>query len=84
MKRWIAPMLLAAALAGCGGGSSNSTVTVPPPPPPPPATTSFTSFVHTELAQTSESTEPEDVNDVMFTFPDEDNPAAFDDVLGGP
>ena len=84
MKRLIAPMLIAAALAGCGGGSSNSTVTVPPPPPPPPTTTSFTTFVHTELAQTSETTEPEDVNGVTFTFPDDDNPAAFDDVLGGP
>jgi len=84
MKRLIAPTLIAAALAGCGGGSSNSTVTVPPPPPPPPATTSFTTFVHTELAQTSETTEPEDINEVTFTFPDDDNPAAFDDVLGGP
>ena len=84
MKRLLASILIAAALAGCGGGSSNSTVVTPPPPPPPPTTTNFTTFVHAELAQTSDATEPEDVNDVMFTFPDDDDPTAFDDVLGGP
>lgn len=84
MKRTLAPILIAAALVGCGGGSSNSSNTPPPPPPPPPAATSLTTFVHTELAQTSDGTQPDDINDVMFSFPDDDNPAAFDDVLGGP
>ncbi|MGH8171497.1 MAG: hypothetical protein ACREPX_00025 [Rhodanobacteraceae bacterium] len=84
MNRFCAIALFAAVLAGCGGSNSNSSVTPPPPPPPPPTTTSFTTFVHTELAQTSNASEPENVNDVMFTFPDDDDPTAFDDVLGGP
>jgi len=84
MKRTLASLLIAAALAGCGGGSSNSSNTPPPPPPPPPAATSLTTFVHTELAQTSDVTQADDINEVMFAFPDDDNPAAFDDVLGGP
>ena len=77
---------LALALGGCGGSNSNSTTQVPPPPPPPPppATTSFTSFVGTVLASTSDTTEPVDVNGVNFTFPDNDNPAAFNNVVGSP
>lgn len=82
----IASMTLAfgVLLAGCGGGSSNSSPPPPPPPPPPPTTTSFTSFVHTELAATSDTSEPDDINGENFTFPDDTNPAAFDDVVGGP
>lgn len=73
-----------ALLAGCGGGHSNN-----PTPPDgggttPPTTVSFTAFVHTQLAATSETTQPADVNGVDFTFPDDNNPAAFDDVVGGP
>lgn len=88
MKRY-SPVFIGAAMAlvlgGCGGGNSNSPT--PPPPviaPPPPLTTSFTSFVHTQLAATSETSQPVDVNGVTFSFPDDDNPAAFNDVLGTP
>ena len=88
MKRY-SPVFIGAAVAlvlgGCGGGNSNSPT--PPPPvitPPPPVTTSLTSFVHTQLAATSETSQPVDVNGVTFSFPDDDNPAAFNDVLGTP
>ena len=74
---------IAVLLQGCGGGHSNSS-TPPPVTPPPPATTSFTTFVHTELAATSETATPDDINGITFTFPDDNNPAAFDDVVGGP
>jgi hypothetical protein len=74
---------IAALLEGCGGGHSNSSTTTPPPVTPP-ASTSFTTFVHTELAATSETATPDDINSITFTFPDDNNPAAFDDVVGGP
>ena len=89
MKRY-SPVFIGAAVAlvlgGCGGGNSNSSMPPPPviTPPPPPVTTSLTSFVHTQLAATSETSQPVDVNGVTFSFPDDDNPAAFNDVLGTP
>lgn len=76
--------LLIAALAGCGGSSNSNTGVVPTQPPTQPPPTSFTSFVHTQVAQTSETTQPADVNAVTFSFPDENNPAAFNDVVGSP
>ncbi len=83
----LAGLLSAMGLAGCNGGSSNSSTVVappPPPPPPPPASTSLTDFVHTQLAATSDTTAPVDINGITFTFPDDNNPAAFNDVTGGP
>ncbi len=79
-------MVSAFALAGCGGSNSNSSNTPPPPPPPPPppATTSLTDFVHSQLAATSDTTQPVDINGITFTFPDDNNPAAFNDVVGNP
>lgn len=74
--------LLISALAGCGGGSSNSNTgggTTQPPQP-----TSFTSFVHTQVAQTSDTSQSADVNAVTFSFPDDNNAAAFNDVVGTP
>lgn len=89
MKRYslmLGTVLLAAALGGCNGSSNNNAgsggTPPPPPPPPPPATTSFTDFVHTQLAATSDTTQPADVNGVTFTI--DDNPADFNDVVGGP
>jgi len=76
--------LVAATLAGCGGSSNHDNnggggVVVQPP-----TTTSFTTFVHTQLAATSDTTQPADVNGVTFSFPDDANPAAFNDVVGTP
>ncbi|MEO5560435.1 MAG: hypothetical protein ABIO49_11145 [Dokdonella sp.] len=74
--------LLIGTLAGCGGGSSNSTTGGGPPQPPQP--TNFTTFVHTQVAQTSDTSQPADVNAVTFSFPDDNNAAAFNDVVGTP
>ncbi|MEO5625193.1 MAG: hypothetical protein ABIQ70_04190 [Dokdonella sp.] len=77
--------LLIGTLAGCGGTSSNSNMGGgPPQPPQPPQPTSFTAFVHTQVAQTSDTSQPADVNAVTFSFPDDNNAAAFNDVVGTP
>lgn len=75
--------LLMAVLGGCGG-SSNSTTSTGGGTTQPPQPTSFTGFVHTQVAQTSDTTQPVDVNAVTFSFPDDNNPAAFNDVVGTP
>ena len=74
------------AAAGCGGGGGygggNDGGGNPPPPannPPPPTGTAFTSFVKTQLVQTSDTSEPVDVNDQQFDF--DENETSFDDVL---
>jgi hypothetical protein len=77
-------VLVAATLSGCGGSSNHDNndgggVVVQPP-----QTTSFTTFVHTQVAATSDTTQPADVDGVMFTFPDDTNAAAFNDVVGTP
>jgi hypothetical protein len=67
-------------LAGCGGGGGyNSGSSPAPQQPAPPTPTVFGAFVKTQLSQTSDSSEPVDVNEVQFQF-DEDE-TAFDDVL---
>jgi hypothetical protein len=85
MKRFFLPIAVAASmlLTGCGGSSNSShgSVTPPPPPPPPPPTTSFTSYVITLLGQTANSA-PSEINNIMLSFPDQNNPAAFDSVVG--
>ncbi|MEO7433378.1 MAG: hypothetical protein ABIR62_15475 [Dokdonella sp.] len=77
--------LVATALAGCGGSSNHDNnnggggVVIQPP-----TTTNFTTFVHTQLAATSDTTQPADVNGVAFSYPDDGNAAAFNDVVGTP
>lgn len=69
-------------LAGCdSSGDDPVVVTPPPPPPPPPAPTEFTTFVKDQFANTSDMTDPVDVDDVDLAFSDDDDPAAFDDLL---
>ena len=83
---YLAAIVLAGGIvAGCSDGNGNGNNgggNNPPPPPPPPATTSFTDFVHAQLTATSDTSDPVDVNGIDFTFPDDDNPNAFNDVLG--
>ena len=75
---------IAAALSGCGGNSSNSPPATGGGTTQPPQATSLTDFVHTQISQTSDTTQPADVNGVTFSFPDDNNPAAFNDVVGTP
>lgn len=68
--------------AGCGGGSSydGGGNNNPAPAPAPGASgTAFTPFIKSQLAQTSDTAEPADVNDRQFEF-DEDE-TSFNDVL---
>jgi ABC-type glycerol-3-phosphate transport system substrate-binding protein len=76
----------ALALAGCGGGSNSppDDDDNEPPPPPPVTTTDFPDFLRDILAQTSDTTDPVDVNDEDFRFPNNDDPDLFDDVVGTP
>ncbi|MGH8271114.1 MAG: hypothetical protein ACRESG_02175 [Gammaproteobacteria bacterium] len=67
-------------LAACGGSSS---VSNNPKPPPPPSTVNFTAFVKTQLLKSGDAF-PTEVNGVDFTFPDLDNPDAYNDVLPPP
>lgn len=84
--RYLKSKLLSAAvvlvLGGCGSSSNDPVVVVPPPPPPPPpAPTNFTTFVKDQFANTSDMTDPADVDNEDFAFPDNEDPAAFDDLL---
>jgi hypothetical protein len=90
-RKWVL-LLAALALAACGGGGGSGgdnggsagggTGSTPPPQQPPPAGptgTSFAPFIKTQLAQTSDTSEPVDWNDMQFEFDENEN--AFDDVL---
>lgn len=70
-------VLIGLLAAGCGGGGGNNNP--PPAPLPGPTGTAFTPFIKAQLAQTSDTSEPTDVNDRQFEF--DENEAAFDDVL---
>lgn len=74
--------ILLFALAGCdSNGNGGMVVVPPPPPPPPPAATEFTGFVKAQFAATSDTTDPVEVDDEDFAFSDNDDPAAYDDLL---
>jgi len=84
MKSHLAYIALASALAlsGCGGGSgggSDAVSSAAPVPPPTSTTTAFTPFIKAQLLQTSDVAEPASVNELEWTF-DEDE-AAYADVL---
>lgn len=68
-------------LGGCGSSDNDPVVVSPPPPPPPPAPTEFTTFVKDQFANTSDMTDPVQVDDEDFAFSDDDDPNAFDDLL---
>lgn len=69
-------VLIALFAAGCGGGGYNGGGNDNGSPPD---GASFTSFVKDQIAKTSDTSEPIEVNDRQFQF--DDNETAFDDVL---
>ncbi len=77
-------VLIALFAAGCGGGSGydggGGGNNNPPTNPPRATDTAFVPFIKAQLAQTSDTAEPIDVNDRQFQF-DDDNETSFDDVL---
>jgi hypothetical protein len=86
MKRLV-PVLTAACLAACGGPgmSDNSTMnpdsTMNPPTATSAAKTNFTTFTEKLISRQSETDEPLAVAPTDFSFPDDDNAAAFAAVV---
>ena len=74
-------MLATVAIHGCGGGYNDPAPPEPPPPPPPVA---FSQFVKDQFANMTVDTDPVDVDAMEFSFSDQDNPDAFDDMLTTP
>ena len=89
MRRLACSLVLALALAACGGGSGGDNAAgtgdgggsddgggggTPP--------TDFTAFVKDLLANTSDTADPVDVNGLVLENLDNEDPTAFDDVLG--
>lgn len=64
--------LLVAALSGCFGGSGNSR---------PAPSVDFTTFVKTQITATGKVKAPVAVNTVDFSFNDQNNPQAYDDLF---
>lgn len=78
--------LSALGIAACG--SSNTDTLAPPEPvapqpqpPQPPQPQSYTLFVKDQFANTSDNTDPVEINDIEFNFDNSDNPRAYDDLL---
>lgn len=88
MKPRLMLMLLAAALASaCGGGDGYGGSARPPAPQPPASQapspvqpTNFNQYVKTAIAETSDASDPGEVNDKEWAFDERED--AFDDVLG--
>ncbi len=70
-KLLVATALLAT-LAACGGNGNPQAVELG---------SDFTSFVERQFAATADNTDPVSVNNLQFRFPDQGNPAAFDQLL---
>ncbi|MES2105407.1 MAG: hypothetical protein V4634_15400 [Pseudomonadota bacterium] len=74
----LASLALAMALAGCGGGSSyGSSASTPPPPVTPPVSMvdAFFSVVASLIGGSAETTEPQAVDNITVTAPDNTEPA---------
>ena len=78
MKAILVAILAAALLNACSGGSSD---TMQPPATAQPTSVNFTSFVKTIVVEHSDVAIPLEVKTVTFVFTDDENPAAFAEVL---
>lgn len=67
--------LAALGLAACGGDDDND------PPPRAQATVDYTVFVKTQLAATSDTTDPVNVNNLRFRNQTNSNEDAYNSVL---
>ncbi|MET0280087.1 MAG: hypothetical protein ABW278_03045 [Steroidobacteraceae bacterium] len=88
MKPTNSLLLIAAgtALAACGGSNHDGAMGGggSSPPPSPPAPTNFTRLVSLQVVEplaSDQTTKPILVDAIDFSFPDDDNPAAFDAVI---
>jgi hypothetical protein len=73
---------LAAGLTACGGGYGDPPAEPPMEPPPPPVV--FSQFVKDQFTNTVDEVPPVAVDAMAFSFTDQDNPDAFDDLLASP
>lgn len=81
MKKLCVLVSLLLAMTACDSSNYGGS---PPVPPPPPQAMDFTGFVKDQFAATADDSDPVEVDDVDFAFDDQDDPAAFDDLLGNP
>lgn len=83
----VAALMLATTVAiqGCDSSYNDAPPAEPPTaPPPPPPPVAFSQFVKDQFANTADDTDPVDVDAMEFSFTDQDNPDAFDDLLTAP
>ena len=78
MKRIFATCVVASLLAGCGGGPS---APLPTQSVPTAMSVDFTAFVKQLVLNQSDAARPVDVSTLSFIFADDENPAAFADIL---
>ncbi len=76
---WIAAITLTATLTACGGSSSSNnnggdTGTSPPPPPPVTLIDTFTQFVLNLVGTSADTTEPQAIDSVTVTAPENSEP----------
>lgn len=69
-------VVVTAALTGCFNGSSNRSSDNGPE-----ATVEFTTFVKTQIENTDDTREAVQINDQEFSFNDQTNEQAFDDLF---
>lgn len=79
ITRFIGMGLAVLALTGCFGGSGGSDSDSDPQQPA--MSVDFTTFVAGEFADPNPDREPTKLNATTFSFNDQDNPQAFDDLL---
>lgn len=93
-KLWQALFLgtVLSTLIACSGGGGNdnndggASMVVPPTPDPDPdpdpqPQTDFTGFVIGLFDTTADDTDPAQINELDISFADQENPAAFDELL---
>jgi hypothetical protein len=77
-RKYLVPIALL--VAGCSGSGGGYDYGANDNPPPGATSTAFVPFIKAQLAQTSDTAEPVNVNDLQFQLEDE-NETAFNDVL---
>lgn len=68
-------VIVAAALSGCFNGSSSNRAPRPDP------SVDFTAFVKTQIENTDDTREAVQINKQEFSFNDQNNEQAFDDLF---
>jgi len=78
MKRFLKvaiPLMATGLMAGCFDGSSSSGNDRPDP------TVEFSTFVTNEIQNTDDTREPANINELEFSFNDQTNEQAFDELF---